>query len=475
MATIKKLAASNKYVASRNGVVLSWQQIHQQYKRVDDSSTLSINSGRNNSRSSTPLDSNTLLQLLPRGAYTTCRTVKNGTAIYQFDYHVQRLASSASSILENLLSTPHMSTPLDGEDVGDDEVAGEGETDNNNIALATSNHPIQHDRTLTIPEIDLLDITNVKWEKSMAMKCIRDTLHAFCQCYEREDNRGNKDDGDDDGQEFKITLLATWEKKKTPHRPPLTSNNDISQSQYESVLYCHVGLLKPKEANNKKKSTHTRVLVHGHGRENATAKDSKWVFDREKLQPNNNSDNQSDDDERKKEKTEEDSQHPFEEIILLNNNGELLEGTQTNFYVVSNTNSIITANEGILYGSVRDSVLRVCENHTIHVELRPPTLDDLRDACGVMDACGVFISSTSRWVMEVHEVCLGDLLAFQHRSDNDDEQWIEEEEEEGESSIEDGKMKSRSYFYGHCETVESIRRWVLEDVESRSTSIFDFE
>jgi hypothetical protein len=77
--------------------------------------------------------------------------------------------------------------------------------------------------------------------------------------------------------------------------------------------------------------------------------------------------------------------------------------------------------------------------------------------------------------MEVHEVCLGDLLTFQSRSDNDDEQWMEEEE--GESSIEDGKKKkkktSRSYFYGHCETVESIRRWVLEDVESRSTSIFE--
>jgi hypothetical protein len=330
-----------------------------------------------------------------------------------------------------------------------------------------------------------LDITNVKWEKSMAIQCIRDTLLAFCQCYGRGDDRGHKDNGDDDddGEEFKITLLATWEKKKTPHhRSPLTSTNDSSsQSQYESVLYCHVGLLKPKEANNKKKPIHTRVLVHGHGRENALAKDSKWVFDREKLQPNNNNniknnnqndDDDDDDDERKKEKTEEDTQHPFEEIILLNNNRELLEGTQTNFYVISNTNSIITANEGILYGSVRDSVLRVCENHNIHVELRPPTLDDLRDACGV------FISSTSRWVMEVHEVCLGDLLTFQSRSDNiDDEQWIEEGEGEGESSIKDGKKKkkktSRSYFYGHCETVESIRRWVLEDVESRSTSIFE--
>mmetsp|Transcript_787 Transcript_787/g.1266 ORF Transcript_787/g.1266 Transcript_787/m.1266 type:complete len:99 (-) Transcript_787:860-1156(-) len=91
------------------------------------------------------------------------------------------------------------------------------------------------------------------------------------------------------------------------------------------------------------------------------------------------------------------------------------------------------------------------------VKLRPPTFQDLEGASGV------FISSTSRWVMPVHEVCLGDLMSFQ----NDDDV---EEEENGES-IEKKKRDGKSYFYGNCETTEDIRRWVLEDVESRSTPI----
>ncbi len=63
------------------------------------------------------------------------------------------------------------------------------------------------------------------------------------------------------------------------------------------------------------------------------------------------------------------SNDSYEEIILLNDVCELLEGTQTNFYVVSEDRSIITTDEGILHGSVRDSVLRACRSHGVEVEL----------------------------------------------------------------------------------------------------------
>jgi len=520
-----------QYVVSRNGKLLSWQQIHQQYRRVDDdscSSELMVGT-TNHSNNNTPLDSNTLLQLLPRGAYTTCRTVKGGTNIYQFDYHVRRLANSAKSILEvqQMTSSSSVGTGEDDEEEENERQDGkkggdnDGRNDNDKTtaaataaaqSLATSNHPIQHDRTLSTFEINQLNITNVAWEHDMALKCIRNTLREFCICYgirqpglkfdkgggssssSSNAGGGKEEDDDEDGDnggcadddekavEFKITLLATWEKKKNSNddiKSHTTSSSHSSSSSYQSVLYCHVGLLKPKvyATNNAvtKKSPHTRVLIHGHGRENALAKDSKWVFDREKLltEPSSSDDAGTDDDHNKG-----DIQQPFEEIILINDNGELLEGTQTNFYVVSsssnsqqspNNYSIITANEGILYGSVRDSVLRACRHHKIPVELRPPTLQDLKGACGV------FISSTSRWVMPVHEVCLGDLLSFQNNDDDDDS---EEEEEGSESNIEKKKKKkkkngkSRSYFYGNCETTENIRSWVLEDVESRSTPIY---
>ena len=108
--------SSNQYVVTRNGKLMPWSQIHKQYKRVDDITSSEEHSSVNNTSTSsdeqsnsttnyldnTPMDASTLLQLLPRGAYTTCRTVKNGTHIYQFDYHVKRLAVTivAQSILE---------------------------------------------------------------------------------------------------------------------------------------------------------------------------------------------------------------------------------------------------------------------------------------------------------------------------------------------------------------------------------------
>ena len=81
---------------------------------------------------------------------------------------------------------------------------------------------------------------------------------------------------------------------------------------FQSVLYCHVGYL-PQSSSKK----HIQVLIHGHGRQNALAKDSKWVLDRKQLITPTTS-------------------NEYEEIILLNDNNELLEGTQTNFYVVTN-------------------------------------------------------------------------------------------------------------------------------------------
>ena len=72
--------------------------------------------------------------------------------------------------------------------------------------------------------------------------------------------------------------------------------------------------------------------------------------------------------------------------------------------------------------------------------------------------------------MPIHEVCLGDLLSFQNDDDN------EEGEDNRSGSIDTNTNKSKrngkSYFYGNCKITEDIRRWVLEDVESRSTPLF---
>jgi branched-subunit amino acid aminotransferase/4-amino-4-deoxychorismate lyase len=381
-----------KYIVSRNGVVLSWEELYKQYPPDNRSS-----SSNTQSEQYLPMDASTLLQRLPRGAYTTCRTVKNGTHIYQFDYHMRRLASSSASILESISAS----------------TSGEKRLVQENDSLSASNHPTQHHRNPSKFEVQNMNIVKEGWEREMALKCIRPTLDAFRSLCLNDSENDTAMNNKIPGAEFRITLLATWEQ-----------NNQ--KDNFESALYCHIGLLK-----NNAGTSLIRVLVHGHGRENAFAKDSKWVTDRKQLIDSNG----------------------YEEIILINNKGELLEGTQTNFYVVLNASNIITANEGVLFGSVRDSVLRVCSKHNIHVDLRPPTIEDLKHATGV------FISSTSRWVMPVHEVHLGDLLHMTSDCSS------------GNDEREDGSMQA-TYHYDNCPTTDRIRKWVLEDVETHSTMIY---
>ena len=490
---------NNRYVVTRNGILLPWGKFHQQYKPAavtsDDGSfcnnadtypepepsanNIALDDDDN---CTPPMDASALLQLLPRGAYTTCRTVKNGTHIYQFDYHVNRLTGSASSILQNIVNSSNIN-----HDDDDDDDGGGGGSKTTISSNYKSNHPILHDRTPSLDEVQHLQITNEAWTRDMVLKCIRCTINEFCNCYHHQsddDDDGTTTDSNNNSgsnrRDFRITLLATWEK------------NHITPTTYKSVLYCHVGYLPQSSlstntSSSEEKKRHIKVLIHGHGRSNALAKDSKWVIDRKKL---------ISDEETTTSATAAASSTvtatvtstatsaatsaaiatapSYEEIILLNDKGELLEGTQTNFYVIvsssssssGSSSSLITANEDILHGSVRDSVLRVCNLHNIKVELRPPTLFDLQHASGV------FITSTSRLVMPVHEVVLGDLLLHSSSSDyeREDRSCDKEEGGEGEDNIE--KQLPASYCYPNCETTEKIRLWVLEDVETHSTPVY---
>ena len=91
----------------------------------------------------------------------------------------------------------------------------------------------------------------------------------------------------------------------------------------------------------------------------------------------------------------------------------------------------------------------------------PPTLDDFH----LRHASGVFITSTSRLLMPVHEVILGDLMSFGNVSDT------QKKEVEEDGNKDDNDALPPSYFYPNCETTENIRQLVLKDVETRSTSV----
>lgn len=124
-----------------------------------------------------------------------------------------------------------------------------------------------------------------------------------------------------------------------------------------------------------------KVMIHGAPRENAAAKDSEWVRKRKTLV-----DEKPDD---------------VNEVVLVGDGGALFEGLSSNFFALKN-GTIYTAGEGILFGSVREAVLRAADRLGVPVVLKPPHISD------VEAWEGAFVSSTSRLLLPVDEISLPD-------------------------------------------------------------------
>lgn len=372
--TSEAVKKTKMYVASKNGRIINWSALI----LAPGESCLTTTDAADRCDDgihASPLDATSLLKLLPRGAYTTCRTIGRGTSVYQFEYHVNRLASSSAFMIAEGVS-PEGCSELD---------------------------PAVYDA-----------VTNVDKVRAETLSSIEKTVAEF---------RNQYNDRMYPCDEFRITLLQTW----LPEENDMFAGNDNDEEKKangdgrggngSASMYCHVGIL-PKRRDGE----HIKVEVHGHGRNNAAAKDSQWINERENT-----------------------AEHGCEEYILVNDNGEMLEGTQTNFFLVTKDGCVLTADEGILRGSVRDSVLRVCTENAIPLELRPPTVDDFDNASGA------FLSSTSRLVMPIHEVVVnvsGDDVAGTPPS-------------------------PATYHFPNCEVTKWIQELVLEDVKTHCASIVD--
>eukprot|EP00240_Pyramimonas_obovata_P006341 CAMPEP_0118927644 /NCGR_PEP_ID=MMETSP1169-20130426/5074_1 /TAXON_ID=36882 /ORGANISM="Pyramimonas obovata, Strain CCMP722" /LENGTH=304 /DNA_ID=CAMNT_0006869451 /DNA_START=315 /DNA_END=1229 /DNA_ORIENTATION=+ len=218
----------------------------------------------------------------PRGAYTTGRTVGRN-AIFEFEFHVQRLASSVKLMLEaDGQSVPSYLAPL--------------------------------------VEIDTL--------RPLLLASLRAAMREYTA-----------------PGEIKLTVLITWDDK-------------------EFDIYSHFVPLPPLP------SAPVKVMVKGCPRSNAAAKDSDWVRARKTLE-----------DEKPKD---------FNEIILAQNEQFLYEGMSSNFFAVTKSGEVVTAEEGILAGTVRELLLQVCKSEGIPVRLEPPSLLEVENWEGAM------VSSTSR-------------------------------------------------------------------------------
>ena len=368
--TTEAVKKTKMYVASKNGRIINWSDL--QLSGPGECQVIASDKCDDGIHAS-PLDATSLLKLLPRGAYTTCRTIGRGTSVYQFEYHVKRLAASSASMITDGGVLPDGITELD---------------------------PAVYD-----------SVTNVDRVRDKTLSCVKKAVVEFRRQY------GDRMFPCD---EFRITLLQTWLPEERnifalgEANEETKTNGDSGGALYAS-MYCHVGIL-PKRRDGE----HIKVEVHGHGRNNAAAKDSQWINQRENS-----------------------AAHGCEEYILVNDSGEMLEGTQTNFFLVTKDGCVLTAEDGILKGSVRDSVLRVCTDHGIPLELRPPTVNDLENASGA------FLSSTSRLVLPIHEVVVN----------------------VSEDDVEDSPPTPATYHFPNCQVTKSIQELVMEDVKTHCVSL----
>ena len=120
-------------------------------------------------------------------------------------------------------------------------------------------------------------------------------------------------------------------------------------------LYCHISSLGPRP------SSPVKILMFGSPRQNAVAKDSEWVRQRQEIVKDKPAD--------------------VNEVVMAGANGEILEGTTSNFFVVKEDEDgelvVQTAGDGVLEGTVRRLVIEICKRENIKMSLSTPSLREI--------------------------------------------------------------------------------------------------
>ena len=207
--------------------------------------------------------------------------------------------------------------------------------------------------------------------------------------------------------ELKVTVLVTWADVLA---------NACAKIDSPGRVMAHISPLPPIP------SPPVKVELRGAPRANAAAKDSSWVSERGPLEAVMRPD--------------------MNELLLATTDGEIFEGSQTNFYAVID-GAVHTAGEGVLEGTVRHVLLQVCERESIPVVLAPPRV-------ATIDAWeGALISSTSRLLLPVHEL-------YQPPNKT--------------KASTDADLR-RMFRYEASALTLRLRDWVWEGVEAHSTPI----
>jgi branched-subunit amino acid aminotransferase/4-amino-4-deoxychorismate lyase len=133
-------------------------------------------------------------------------------------------------------------------------------------------------------------------------------------------------------------------------------------------------------------------------RVNAGAKDSQWVRDAADME----------------------AKKPISanEVVMIGDHGNVLEGISSNVFVIAD-DTVFTAKDGVLQGTIRTSVMHVCKANDIKVIESPAPIDTLGKWQGML------ICSTSRMALPVDKIikwesdsCLGHTATFDNKTDS---------------------------------------------------------
>jgi len=306
----------------------------------------------------THLKADALLRLLPRGAYTTARTVgKRG--VFEFETHVKRTAASCASLIGDNLATfgghlPSVATE-----------AGLRSRLTASMQLATMALRSQLSGSFSQTSTD--SYPNVK----LTCLIVTNDIDVLNCCSTTGPLRSHLISSFD-ATSFDINTDDTFLDSNLKLAPLQDDNNLGGQT----LLILHATLLPPRRLPP------VKVVIAGAPRENALAKDSEWVRARTSLEASKGDD--------------------IEEVLLCVTEKErlrVLEGTQTNVFALIGDVIYTAGGSDVLEGTVRRLVLEVCAENNIPVILEAPTLGDSEKAWD-----GAFLTSTSRLVLPIDEM-----------------------------------------------------------------------
>lgn len=113
-------------------------------------------------------------------------------------------------------------------------------------------------------------------------------------------------------------------------------------------------------------------------RDFANTKDSSWVIQRKAL---------------------EDAK-PLEcnEVMMCDEHGKIFEGLSSNVIAVRRDGSLVTASDGVLFGTIRNEIVDICKEKDIKIHFQPPSLDETWSE--------LMVTSTSRLVLPISKVLI---------------------------------------------------------------------